>query len=348
MLTNFAFCFLAILFFLAIPTSAQTPPGSPMAETVTVDDSISGHKNEFRILKNSDLSPGAAVLNKLKELARFVRSLEKGFEKDEFESEADYLERINKLAWEKTFRGIPLKETVFVFKARATYDAETEEFSIYLPMHSVSQGMGSPPLVVYAERLNKSWRERSSNGFQGIFDFYTFKLKVPKTKAKEIRDNFNITVRAVPLKEGSDFPLTLVPQEIYVSDSLTNESYKGSIKKYSVDSRSESSRSDVETPTVDYNKIFSPREVDQTARLLSKPVPQYTEEARQNKVTGIVVLRAILTSDRQVTSIRAVSGLPFGLTERAIAAARQIKFVPAMKDGWEVSQTIQLEYDLKP
>lgn len=95
----------------------------------------------------------------------------------------------------------------------------------------------------------------------------------------------------------------------------------------------------------DYNKVFSGKDVSSKARVLSKPEPQYTEEARKNQVTGTVVLRAVFTSGGQVTNIRAVSGLPYGLTERAIAAARQIKFVPATKDGRQVSMYIQLEYN---
>lgn len=95
----------------------------------------------------------------------------------------------------------------------------------------------------------------------------------------------------------------------------------------------------------DYNKVFSGKDVSSKARVLSKPEPQYTEEARKNQVTGTVVLRAVFTSGGQVTNIRAVSGLPFGLTERAIAAARQIKFSPATKDGRAVSMYIQLEYN---
>src|SRR5688572_15299714 len=95
----------------------------------------------------------------------------------------------------------------------------------------------------------------------------------------------------------------------------------------------------------DYNKIFSGRDVTSKARVLSKPEPQYTEEARKNQVTGTVVLRAVFTSGGAVTNIRAVSGLPYGLTERAIAAARQIKFIPATKDGRQVSMHIQLEYN---
>jgi TonB family protein len=95
----------------------------------------------------------------------------------------------------------------------------------------------------------------------------------------------------------------------------------------------------------DYNKTFSGKDVTTKARVLSKPEPQYTEEARKNQVTGTVVLRAVFTSGGQVTNIRAVSGLPYGLTERAIAAARLIKFTPATKDGHAVSMYIQLEYN---
>jgi TonB family protein len=95
----------------------------------------------------------------------------------------------------------------------------------------------------------------------------------------------------------------------------------------------------------DYNKIFSSKDVTSKAKVLSKPEPQYTEEARKNQVTGTVILRAVFSSTGQVTNISARSGLPYGLTERAIAAARQIKFVPATKDGHAVSMYIQLEYN---
>lgn len=91
--------------------------------------------------------------------------------------------------------------------------------------------------------------------------------------------------------------------------------------------------------------ILSQREVEQRARLLSKPEPKYTEEARRNQITGTVMLRAVFASSGDVVQIRALSSLPFGLTERAIAAAREIKFVPATKDGRPVSVFMQLEYN---
>ena len=95
----------------------------------------------------------------------------------------------------------------------------------------------------------------------------------------------------------------------------------------------------------DYNKVFNSRDVTSRARVLEKPEPQYTEAARKNQVTGTVVLKAVFSSSGSVTNISTIRGLPDGLTERAIAAAKQIRFVPAQKDGRNVSMWMQLEYN---
>jgi TonB family protein len=95
----------------------------------------------------------------------------------------------------------------------------------------------------------------------------------------------------------------------------------------------------------DYNRIFNGREVTSKARVLDKPEPTYTESARKNQITGTVVLRAVFSAGGSVTNIHAVSGLPDGLTERAIAAAKNIRFVPATKDGHPVSMWMELQYN---
>jgi len=95
----------------------------------------------------------------------------------------------------------------------------------------------------------------------------------------------------------------------------------------------------------DYSRVFSGREVNSKARVLDKPEPTYTESARKNQITGTVVLRAVFSAGGQVTNISAVSRLPDGLTEKAIAAARQIRFVPATKDGRPVSMWMELQYN---
>ena len=91
--------------------------------------------------------------------------------------------------------------------------------------------------------------------------------------------------------------------------------------------------------------ILGAREVTVKARVLSKPEPQYTEEARKKQITGTVVLRAIFAANGRVIGIRVLKGRPEGLTEKAIQAARRIKFTPAIKDGKPVSQFVQIEYN---
>jgi TonB family protein len=92
-------------------------------------------------------------------------------------------------------------------------------------------------------------------------------------------------------------------------------------------------------------KVYSGRDVDKKIKLQKYPYPDYTDEAKSNKVRGVVVLRVVFTSDGRVTNIQVLQALPGGLTERAIEAAKKIKFIPATKDGRFVSMWMQLEYN---
>jgi TonB family protein len=91
--------------------------------------------------------------------------------------------------------------------------------------------------------------------------------------------------------------------------------------------------------------IYTGRQVTTKARLISKPEPSYTERARQEQIVGTVVLRCVFASDATVKHILIVQALPSGLTERAVTAARKIKFIPATLDGKSVSLWMQLEYN---
>jgi len=95
----------------------------------------------------------------------------------------------------------------------------------------------------------------------------------------------------------------------------------------------------------DVDRIFKPTEVTTRARVLSKPEPQYSEEARKSGITGTVILSVVFSRTGQVTNIRALQTLCCGLTEKAVAAARSIRFVPAMRNGQVVSTYMQLEYN---
>ena len=94
---------------------------------------------------------------------------------------------------------------------------------------------------------------------------------------------------------------------------------------------------------VDGERIYTSKETDEKAQILKKPIPRFRGEPRR-QTRGYVILRAILAADETVKHIEVITGVPNGFTESSIAAARQIKFKPAIKDGKPVSVWIELEY----
>jgi tetratricopeptide (TPR) repeat protein len=91
--------------------------------------------------------------------------------------------------------------------------------------------------------------------------------------------------------------------------------------------------------------VFSSGEVTTKPRVLSKPEPVYTEEARREIIRGTVVFQVVFAADATVRHFLVLQGLPNGLTAQALKAARRIKFVPATIDRRPVSMFIQLEYN---
>ncbi len=90
--------------------------------------------------------------------------------------------------------------------------------------------------------------------------------------------------------------------------------------------------------------------VDSKPVNLNRPRPNYTEEARKNKISGVVRVRVLVGADGAVKQVRlAGGGLPDGLNEEAIRAAYQIRFRPAMKDGQPVAywMPIEIEFNLR-
>ncbi len=95
----------------------------------------------------------------------------------------------------------------------------------------------------------------------------------------------------------------------------------------------------------DNQGVFRQIEVTQKALITFKPEPSFTEEARKNNVTGVVRLRAVLAADGRIRHIAVIKRLPDGLTDKAVAAARKIRFTPARVGDAPVSQYVVLEYN---
>ncbi len=79
-------------------------------------------------------------------------------------------------------------------------------------------------------------------------------------------------------------------------------------------------------------------------KILKKAPPGYTDNARQNNITGTIRLAVLFSETGRVTYTLILKGLGGGLNEQAIKAARAIKFEPAKKDGKPISQIKTVEY----
>jgi TonB family protein len=77
--------------------------------------------------------------------------------------------------------------------------------------------------------------------------------------------------------------------------------------------------------------------------LQSKVEPQYSEEARQNKLQGSILLSLVVDATGAPTQIAVLRPLGMGLDEKAIEAISQWRFTPGQKNGSPVPVFSQVE-----
>lgn len=79
--------------------------------------------------------------------------------------------------------------------------------------------------------------------------------------------------------------------------------------------------------------------------LIKEAKPNYTAEAKQAKIEGIVELEAVVQPDGTVGAVRVVRSLDrkFGLDEGAIKTVKNWRFAPGKKDGVAVPVLVRIE-----
>jgi TonB family protein len=82
--------------------------------------------------------------------------------------------------------------------------------------------------------------------------------------------------------------------------------------------------------------------------IISKPEPEYTQEARAARIRGIVYLFVVIDSGGNTRQICVARGLGFGLDQNAIDAVKQWKFRPGLKDGKPVPVYANVEVHFTP
>jgi len=93
--------------------------------------------------------------------------------------------------------------------------------------------------------------------------------------------------------------------------------------------------------------LYGNTEVQRQARIIEAPSAIYTAEARANNIRGQVRIRLVLANDGTVKHVFPIKSASHGLTEAAIAAARQIVFQPALMKNEPASQFATLVYEFK-
>ncbi len=72
------------------------------------------------------------------------------------------------------------------------------------------------------------------------------------------------------------------------------------------------------------------------------PQPRYSEDARQGRVQGVVILQAIVDAMGNVSQVQVLKGLPLGLTDSAIETVKSWRYKPATMDGKPVAVYLNL------
>lgn len=82
-------------------------------------------------------------------------------------------------------------------------------------------------------------------------------------------------------------------------------------------------------------------------RLLREVKAGYTEEARQRRIAGDVVLEIVVRRDGSVGDVKVLRGLGSGLNERAVEAVRQWRFAAARRQGAPVDVIVEVAVEFK-
>ena len=90
---------------------------------------------------------------------------------------------------------------------------------------------------------------------------------------------------------------------------------------------------------------YGPDEVDQPAQIIEKPTPAITDGKQTVRQPVTIVLKAMLGRDGKVRYVQPLQGGNNKQTRLAIKAARKIRFHPAQRNGFPVSQWIELKYE---
>ena len=84
-------------------------------------------------------------------------------------------------------------------------------------------------------------------------------------------------------------------------------------------------------------------------RVVSDGKPDYTVEAKQQGIQGIVELSVVVKDDGTIGDVKVTKSLDekYGLDEQAVIAMKKWRFKPGTKDGKPVAVEVTVEMSFK-
>jgi protein TonB len=87
--------------------------------------------------------------------------------------------------------------------------------------------------------------------------------------------------------------------------------------------------------TILTNTFVAPPETDSLPVVIKKHPVEWTAAAQRSRRQGVIILQATVNADGLVDAVKVLRAddTGFGIPEAAVAAAKQYRFKPGMKDG---------------
>lgn len=253
---------------------------------------------------------------------------------------------------------------------------KAEGFSVLLPEHPNTMEIYRPSRFNEKNRTGRLFSAYEDRVAYVVLAFENPKHRDPLSRFIDDVEKFNVSAKAETFQKdisgtgftGKEYSFRrgptvngivrfhLAKDRVYILEAIGEDVTKPAVQQFfdsfllesggdAANVSSPGTEAADRTQIAEPDEILPTREVTAKARVLLKPEPMYTEAARQAHTKGTVVLRGVFSSTGHFTNVRPLSELPHGLTDRAIEAASNIRFIPAMKDGRYVSTYIQLEYN---
>jgi len=178
---------------------------------------------------------------------------------------------------------------------------------------------------------------------------HTVSPKYPKDARKQKVEG-QVTLHVTIAGDGSVKDVAVVRGDSRLTDAALAAVRKWRFQPFTADGKPVEGQRDVTInftlsgDSVPLGPVFKVGEAGVTAPVLTySRDPDYSEEARQARLVGTVLLSIVVAPDGSPRDIKVTRPLGSGLDEKAIEAIREWKFRPGTKDGQPVAVSLSVE-----